>query len=212
MMKLLACASAAAAINLCASLAAQASPTLLVEAGKVIGADNVQVAGALYDVRFVDGTCTQVFGVCSTASFAFDYNNAVQAALALLDTVLVDTDPKWPLDSRPSLIRGCGDPYERCEIFTPAFFEVQLGVELLTGAVASAQPRPSQYSDQVVGESRTLDTDTSPYWYETWAVWTKAPANQLPDPPSISLVGAALGLAYVSHLSRRRTSPRANAD
>ena len=35
----------------------QAGPILLVSEGKLIGANNVDVLGTLYDVRFADGTC-----------------------------------------------------------------------------------------------------------------------------------------------------------
>lgn len=58
--------------------------------GVVTGATGVNVAGSLYDVNFVDGTCASVFGTCDSAHFAFTTDtSAVNASQALLDQVFV---------------------------------------------------------------------------------------------------------------------------
>lgn len=49
--------------------------------GELIGAKGVTVAGATYDVAFVDGTCEEVFSGCdSPADFVFSSQASATAA------------------------------------------------------------------------------------------------------------------------------------
>jgi hypothetical protein len=83
---------------------AQAAPLLIVnDAGILIGADGVEVNTVTYNVRFVDGTCMDVFTPCS-ASDDFDFTDiatATSAAEVLLADVFIngtagdfDSDPE----------------------------------------------------------------------------------------------------------------------
>lgn len=64
------------------------SVTLVIDAGELIGVNNVNVGGTKYDVQFIDGTCAAVFGDCTdNASFTFDRSGTETAAQALLDQV-----------------------------------------------------------------------------------------------------------------------------
>jgi hypothetical protein len=98
---------------------ADAAPVLLVDPSGVLrGASGVVVAGSLYDVEFVEGTCAQVFGACDPAHFTFTTQiDALAASQALLDQVLLD-GPAGAFDSNPTLTYGC--TFEsNCFLFTP---------------------------------------------------------------------------------------------
>src|SRR6185503_10562256 len=87
---------------------ANADPVLLVNgSGVLTGAQNVRVGGTLYDVTFVDGTCTNVFVGCDSVS-DFDFATSADAdaaANALLGQVFVGI-----FDTHPELTLGCTDP------------------------------------------------------------------------------------------------------
>jgi hypothetical protein len=101
------------------------------EAGnsRLIGARNVEINGALYNVSFDGGTCIEVFNGCNAArNFAGDRDFAVAAARALLNTVYVD-GPAGNFDSDPSQVATCSDycysfiPYlDPLEVFGPIGF------------------------------------------------------------------------------------------
>lgn len=183
---------------------AGAAPAPVFSNGFLVGADDVLVRGKLFDVRFVDGTCVDAYGSCTTDRFAFDYDGAVDAAWALLDSVLIDADPQWPLDSVPQLVGGCSALYQYCQIFTPARFEVQGGTEFLVSAVAINAASPSQGSDWVVSGLLLPDHDTTPYLYRTWAVWTEAPTATVPVPASSLLLITGLSMTWAIRRSVRR--------
>ena len=95
----------------CASLA-DANPVLLVNGGGILtGARNVDVDGLFYDVKFVDGTCHDVFAGCDALSdFQFaTFEGAVAAADALLKQVFVDVPSVGNFDTHPELTFGCTD-------------------------------------------------------------------------------------------------------
>lgn len=86
----------------------------------LLGADNVKVNDAFYDVRFVDGTCFAVFNDCDGADdFMFSTFTAARAASqALLDQVFVDVADFGWFDAIPALTDGCTGAV-RCIIRTP---------------------------------------------------------------------------------------------
>ncbi|UIP28854.1 hypothetical protein [Photobacterium sp. TLY01] len=97
-----------------------ATPILQINgAGQLTGAWNVEVEGTLLDVKFMDGTCIELFNGCdSSTDFYFTTSSAATAASqALLDTVFLDgIDGQF--DSSPDLTLGCEDP-DLCRIYTP---------------------------------------------------------------------------------------------
>jgi hypothetical protein len=201
MRRQLICAFLAIWAQVLANVPCNAAPTLVVSDGVLTGARGVPVAGRLYDVEFHDGTCSDVDGAC--ASFAFDYDGAVDAAWALLDLVLIDSPEPWMLDSRPNLVRGCVGTYDYCQIFTPARFETQGGTEFLVNAVAINQSSPSQYTDWVISGLLLPAHDTRPYQYQTWAVWTDVTPSSVALPSSASLT--LLGMASLFAARRGRS-------
>ena len=96
------------------SLSAQAIPIVkhIVENGQLVGAENVNVNGVWYDVKFADGTCIDLFSGCDENSdFIFSTFSSVQmASEALIDQVLVDLSPELNFDSDPSSSFFCLQP------------------------------------------------------------------------------------------------------
>src|SRR3954471_5117628 len=92
---------------------ANADPVLLINGnGLLTGAHNVKVAGTLYDVTFVDGTCIDVFAGCDALSdFHFaTFEDGIAAANALLGQVFVDAPAVGEFDTHPELTFGCTAP------------------------------------------------------------------------------------------------------
>jgi hypothetical protein len=84
---------------------AAAAPTLQIDGNGVpLGALGIDVAGTLYDVTFVDGTCAALFDGCDDAAdFDFTTGAAARAAAqALLDQVFVNQ-----FDTQVNLTFGC---------------------------------------------------------------------------------------------------------
>jgi len=171
--------------------AAQAAPTLLIDAnGELIGADDVNVGGVLYDVRFIDGTCAAVFNGCASGNFDFaTYAAADVASQALLDQVLLD-GPGGNFDSFPDLTLGCpGSPFTTpfCQVITPVG---QLQPEL-TGAYASDALNRVPGQTDLVSHSCCYN-DLSAHAFAVWADWTLAEPAQVSEPGTLALAGVAL--------------------
>jgi hypothetical protein len=90
------------------SLGANAATLILNTAGQLTGASGVNVDGAFYDVSFIEGNCTGVFGGCDQDSdFTFStFDQARAASQSLLDQVLLDS-ALGQFDTVPSLTLGC---------------------------------------------------------------------------------------------------------
>jgi len=133
---------------LVATSGAQAA-TLDVVGGQLVGAPAVDVDGALYNVKFLDGTCIAVFNGCdSNSDFTFQtLASANLAAQALLDQVLVDGAP-GAFDTDPELTNGCSDisfcfvnfPYE---IAPGAAINVTIAINAAPPLGSTAQPATS---------------------------------------------------------------------
>ena len=97
--------------------------TLDIVGGQLMGASDVVVDGALYDVQFLEGTCIELYGGCDDNSdfapmqtFAF-----VEQALAALGTqVFVDTGVAGQeFSTNSNLTNGCNDASQGCWVRTP---------------------------------------------------------------------------------------------
>ena len=179
---------------------AHAVPTLLVDGvtGKLLGADGVDVGGTLYDVRLIDGTCISVFSRCESVS-AFPFANQSQAfaaATALLDQVFLD-GALGNFDSNPALTNGCTSPTV-CDALTPYALS---GVfqRLVSGSVNFSD----EVLDQALGELQLgLNLDLANLESFVWARWDLHAVSAVPEPGTITMLGA--GLLALGIIRRRR--------
>jgi PEP-CTERM motif len=163
---------------------AQAAPTLIVEGGVLLGADDVVVGGVSYDVRFIDGSCASLYDGCNSMSdFAFDTKRDARAATAvLLRDVLVD-GPLGRFDSDPSLVEGCDA--RRCSIFTPYRID-RSRASLSTGLNASGR-------DRTTTGRIAVSRDTTTNARGTFAVWSlSTDAGPSPEPSTQRFVAPQL--------------------
>ena len=108
-------------VCLVCSASVYSAAELVWDGSQYTGATGIDVGGALYDVSFVDGTCTSVFNSCDEASdFQFDEQGALDASQAFLDAFFYygfpTSDPNLDLDA--TLAIGCSNP-DGCSFFTP---------------------------------------------------------------------------------------------
>ncbi len=170
--------------------------------GELIGAFDVNVAGTLYDVEFVEGTCTAVYHGCNEV-FDFRFTNVVdatRAANALLDQVLLDT-VAGNFDSFPDLVFGCAHP-ALCGAQIPFALPDALNV-----TVASAVNSSAETSDAplVLDRDRLLDTGTDTlHEFATWAIWTPVPTatphvvfSKLKGATNVNVGGTLYDVAFV---------------
>ena len=163
---------------------AWSAPTLVFDGLKLAGADNVSVDGNLFDVRFVDGTCAEVFSGCdSVFDFTFwnDEASAISASQALSTDVLI---PMY--DDFPSTTRGC-DFTTVCNIHTPYFIDQG---NLFTAFFNNDQ---LEIDDTVRLAIFTTEMDLRDSNHNVYANWT---SNQVPIPNTTLLLATGLlGLA-----------------
>lgn len=100
----------------------------------LLGANNVEVEGSFYNVRFLSGSCTGLFNGCDDADdFLFNTTATSSAAAeALLDKVFID-GVNGNFDSTPTLTNGCNDSLE-CRVYQPFRMD---GVFFWYGTVAT---------------------------------------------------------------------------
>ena len=136
----------------------------------LVGVQNLNVNGTLYNVEFIRGTCFDVFGACD-GSGTFVFSNEASALLAgqaLLDQVFLDLVTGQNFDTEPGtyFAQGCGN-YWLCESIIPysaTTFHVQ-GVVVINarpGYAGSAGPDGTGLdSVSNVGTSLTNGLETS---------------------------------------------------
>lgn len=166
------------------SASAMAAPVLLVDGGILKGAKGVDIGGTLYDVEFLDTTCAAAFSGCTEASdFLFQSEaQATAAANALLDQVLVD-GAAGNFDSSPEKTLGCSFA-AYCWVVN-AYWQGFVGnMDVYNASAASLG------SDSVQGPY--FDPDASSRPDLTFARWTLAEPQELPEPGSLLLTGLAL--------------------
>jgi hypothetical protein len=157
---------------------------------ELLGATGVSVNGTLYDVTFVDGSCTTLFDGCDAPSdFTFTVQlDAESAAQALLDQVLVDLAPPDLFDTEPEFTDGCSSAL-RCDIWIP--FAIGATVDF-----AAAINEAVEASDNVGSFFINPLTDTGPIEDVVWARF-----EAVPEPGTLLLV--AFGAAATVERHRR---------
>lgn len=190
---ILAVALTAAALPL--AVPAQAASQMINGSGQLTGATGVTVNGGTYDVQFVEGSCSGVFGGCTSLSdFAFqNATDAQAAAQALLDQVFTGA-----FNSDYTLTYGCA---------TNASFDACLALVPYATAQSSFTARAALNSNGgsdsaatvVQGDINFLDTSFNDAL--VWARFTPA-VGLVPEPSSWALI--LLGFGAIGWAMRRR--------
>lgn len=175
---------------------------LVVDAGELVGANDVVVEGQRYDVVFVDGVCTSLYDGCDEdADFTFPWtapDGHLAARQALLDQVFVGQ-----FDTEPQLTRGC-----EAEAWCWIYFPVQKIGSAAAIGIVYVDNDELEVRDRATNQgsgSNTQDTTTNASI--TWAVWSGplGPANP-PAVPVTPFVG--LGIVTGACLLVWRSRPR----
>lgn len=145
---------------------------LVVRGGQLVGATDVNVSGTLYDVAFLDGSCSDLFGLCDTLSdFTFQTEAAALAAsVALITQVFLDVGPSF--DTNPFLTNGCEAFASVCDVVTPYGFVGPLFPTLRLVAVSVNSPGGGDFTTTDVEQNSGPLAGGS---LATWAVWTPVP-------------------------------------
>ncbi|MEJ6393691.1 VPLPA-CTERM sorting domain-containing protein [Gymnodinialimonas sp. 2305UL16-5] len=185
--------------------------TLNVVGGQLVGASNVEVNGALYDVEFVDGTCAALFDGCDAQSdFIFStLDQALAAGRSLSETVFLD-GPLGNFDSDPSLTAGIerSGPFSNQGTLLIPFAVVRdraLAADFFNGS-----PDPIGGNDDRVsaGNSILISYDTSQTTRSVYARFSPSDIAPVPLPAGGVLLLA--GLVAFGALRARRRSPTAS--
>ncbi|MEQ1890654.1 MAG: hypothetical protein ABL951_15995 [Alphaproteobacteria bacterium] len=171
-----------------------------VQGGILYGARNVDVAGTLYDVEFLDGTCVGVFGDCDeTPSFQFaDLNSAENAARALLDQVFLDSSA-GQFDSHTELIRGCSFVII-CSAYIP-YHSARINSENFVYDLWDVA-NPSASNNYLLSHGIDSNQNTFGLVQTTWAKFSLASPVPVPETGTLSLFLSA-GLVLVAMRGRQ---------
>lgn len=163
-----------------------AAPILVMDDGKLIGAQNVEVAGVLYNVTFATGSCNTLFAGCTASAFTFNTEAGARiAAQALLDQVFID-GALGNFDSDPTLTFGC-TLWFQCDANIP----YKLEREWVLVSRAGNHSGPINSLDDV-GTGGNMP-DYVPTVSANYAVFQLANSDAtVPEPGSLALLGAAL--------------------
>lgn len=173
-------------------LTSHAATLQIDNSGQLLGADDVDVGGVLYDVDFLDGSCTALFDGCDASDdFTFTTEVAAQTASTALLTQVFQDGPSGNFASDPSLTTGC-ETSPVCNVFTP--FETSgtnVGVIGYFNTLGSFEIVLAATSFDRNFDSATDNTAV----FAAWEV-SEAPAIPLPATGWLFLSGLA-GLFFV---------------
>ncbi|KPF43210.1 hypothetical protein D621_19685 [beta proteobacterium AAP51] len=169
---------------------ANAATVITDATGLLLGAKGVTVSGALYDVQFVDGTYSEVYGASSPLFTTL--SDGLAAMNAILYEVVQSPGPR-DYEFQPEWVNGCQFGSQLCRFVTPYFDETQGAVWFSIGEnYPWLKAADEVYTLPVVPQFGSGD------W--VWARWTVASAT-VPEPSGLSLALVALAAAM---MARRR--------
>lgn len=173
---------------------AQAGVILDFSDGQLRGARNIDVNGALFDVRFVEGTCVALFNGCDEDSdFVFQTEiEGNQAADALLNQVFLDSS-EGMFDTFPELTFGC-ESTAKCQLLFP--YEARTSRQYRQIRVKNGG-RGTSNGFQDLFANPSFDTSGDPD--EVFAIFTRSMPISEPSALALFSIGL-LGLA----ITRRR--------
>jgi hypothetical protein len=169
---------------------------LQVSGGQLTGASEVNIGGTLYDVAFLDGTCTAIFDGCNDVSdFTFNTRAGAEAAAqALSDQVFIDST-SYQFDSRPELTLGTSFTAGAIAYINYSF--TALGNVNVISSFNSSVEANDNYWTSTVGS--TLDTTLS-----AGSVYTKWSTAQGSVPTPATILLFSLGLVGIGITRRNR--------
>jgi hypothetical protein len=181
---------------------AQATPILITDNNQLLGANGINIDGSFFDVRFVDGTCADVFGgICSRNNFTFQSQaDGFTAAAALLNQIF-DTIAGRPFDIDPELIFGC-ESVIACQILIP--INIFSG-QLLTSAVAGNSNGVGVLSSGSTTIVRTTDNllSSSTQVFASFVRSASVPSASVPEPSAAILLLCSFGILMTQRLRHR---------
>ena len=177
---------------LCAGLfcSSASAAMLIVEDGQLMGADDVDVNGTLYDVLFLDGAAEELFSA-NGDDFAFtSLETADIASQSLLDQVLLDDDSGL-FDSAPETISGISSA-DYSLILTPYGYSPRgsgTGYYVDCSMIYnSTSIEDSIYSNNIDPVYDTENGQSGEIY--VWAAWSEA--APVPIPGAVWLLGSGI--------------------
>ncbi len=174
-----------------------AAAVLVVDgSGNLLGADDVDVNGTLYDVRFEDSSCALLFSGCDNAlDFTFTTEmEATAASQALIDQVFLDSS-LGNFDSDATLTVGCTTTL--CGVEIPYALSLDMLTVMTIGAANSLA------SDFTFADSFAVSADLTGFINVVYGVFSPSDTvSEVPLPAAFPLFLAGIvGLRLV----QRRT-------
>lgn len=164
--------------------------TLLTDSNnELIGANNVDVSGVLYDVEFIEGTVPGVFGVVPVL-VATTQAEAGSFSQALLDQVFINI-PLGNFDLTPSLTKGCEIFFtDSCYAYTP--YSQNSATSVLAVGARNEVEGSGSFDAVTQRVQYNFTTNTSSFPNQVFAKWTLAETAPVPVPAAFWLFTAAL--------------------
>jgi hypothetical protein len=153
----------------------------------LLGADNVEVNGLYYNVRFVDGTCFLLFNGCDASNdLLFNTRDSAEAASASLLSQVFNGNTLF--DSSPELTNGCTFGGV-CDIHTGFAIGINPNSDFVS--TIKARNKRELFEDVVSVGYFFTSVDTTSYIRDVYAVWNEPVEASAPGTAMVLLMGIA---------------------